>query len=107
MLRVIVDHIDYLERAIDALDVEIDRVIAPFTEARDRLDTISAAKPTRSVWRVRPIPCGHGATGDWVGLAASFDAVANLCDGRFPGSYVESATVGVSASSWLRSRSHR
>ena len=42
-----------------------------------------------------------------VGLAASFDAVANLWDGRFPGSYVESATVGVSASSWLRSRSHR
>ncbi len=41
MLRVIVDHVDYLERAIAALDVEIDRVIAPFSEARDRLDTIT------------------------------------------------------------------
>ena len=31
MLGVILDHVDYLERAIAALDVEIDRVIAPFT----------------------------------------------------------------------------
>ena len=41
MLGVIVDHVDYLDRAIAALDVEIDRVIAPFSEARDRLDTIT------------------------------------------------------------------
>jgi transposase len=41
MLGVIVDHIDYLDRAIAALDVEIDRVIAPFSRARDRLDTIT------------------------------------------------------------------
>ncbi len=41
MLGVIVDHVDYLDRAIAALDVEIDRVIAPFNGARDRLDTIT------------------------------------------------------------------
>ena len=41
MLGVIVDHIDYLDRAIAALDVEIDRVITPFNRARDRLDTIT------------------------------------------------------------------
>ena len=41
MLGVILDHVDYLERAIAALDVEVDRVIAPFSEARDRLDTIT------------------------------------------------------------------
>ena len=41
MLSVILDHVDYLERAIAALDVEVDRVIAPFSEARDRLDTIT------------------------------------------------------------------
>jgi len=41
MLRIILDHVEYLERAIDAMDVEIDRVIAPFSEARDRLDTIT------------------------------------------------------------------
>jgi transposase len=41
MLGVILDHVDYLERAIAALDVEVDRVIAPFSAARDRLDTIT------------------------------------------------------------------
>jgi transposase len=41
MLGVVVDHVDYLDRAIAALDVEIDRVIAPFKGARDRLDTIT------------------------------------------------------------------
>jgi transposase len=41
MLSVILDHVDYLERAIAALDVEVDRVIAPFSAARDRLDTIT------------------------------------------------------------------
>ena len=41
MLRVILDHLDYLERAIAELDVEVDRVMVPFSEARDRLDTIT------------------------------------------------------------------
>ena len=41
MLRVILDHVDYLESAIGDLDAEIDRVIVPFSEARDRLDTIT------------------------------------------------------------------
>ena len=41
MLRIIVDHVDHLEASIAALDVEVDRVIAPFAEARDRLDTIT------------------------------------------------------------------
>ena len=40
MLRVILDHIDYLETAIRDLDGEIDRVMIPFSEARDRLGTI-------------------------------------------------------------------
>ena len=41
MLSVILDYVDDLERAIAALDVEVDRVIAPLNEARDRLDTIT------------------------------------------------------------------
>ncbi|HEY5873788.1 MAG TPA: IS110 family transposase [Ilumatobacteraceae bacterium] len=40
MLRLTLDHLDYLEHAISALDTEVDRVMTPFTEARDRLDTI-------------------------------------------------------------------
>jgi len=35
------DHAEYLEARIAALDTEVDRVVAPFAEARDHLDTIT------------------------------------------------------------------
>ena len=35
------DHVEGLERSIEALDAEVDRVIAPFARARDHLDTIT------------------------------------------------------------------
>ena len=35
------DHVEQLERSIEALDAEVDRVIAPFARARDQLDTIT------------------------------------------------------------------
>ena len=41
MLRLVFDHVTHLETTIAALDVEVDRVIAPFVTARDRLDTIT------------------------------------------------------------------
>ena len=41
MLRIVLDHLTHLEAAITSLDGEIDRVIAPFVTARDRLDTIT------------------------------------------------------------------
>jgi transposase len=41
MLRLALDHVEQLERSITALDGEVDRVIAPFAPARDRLDTIT------------------------------------------------------------------
>jgi transposase len=41
LLRVTLDHIDYLEGAIVQLDAEVDRVMVPFSQARDRLDTIT------------------------------------------------------------------
>ena len=41
MLRIVLDHVVYLETSIAALDSEIDRVMAPFVTARDRLDTIT------------------------------------------------------------------
>jgi transposase len=34
-------HLEHLEGAIAALDIEVDRVIAPFARARDQLDTIT------------------------------------------------------------------
>jgi transposase len=41
LVRLALDHIEQLERSITALDAEVDRVIAPFAQARDRLDTIT------------------------------------------------------------------
>lgn len=41
MLRIVLDHIDYLEAAISELDGEVDRVMVPFARARDHLDLIT------------------------------------------------------------------
>jgi transposase len=40
MLRITFEHIEFLERELATLDTEVDRVMNPFVEARDRLDTI-------------------------------------------------------------------
>jgi transposase len=63
MLSVILDHVEYLERAIAALDVEVDRVIAPFSEARDRLDTITGVGKRGSRWLGEILPeCAAAAS---------------------------------------------
>jgi transposase len=41
LVRIALGHVEHLEEAIGALDQEIDRVMGPFAEARDRLDTIT------------------------------------------------------------------
>jgi transposase len=41
LVRLALDHVEQLERSIAALDAEVDRVITPFAQARDRLDTIT------------------------------------------------------------------
>ena len=41
LLRLALEHVEQLERSIAELDAEVDRVIAPFAKARDRLDTIT------------------------------------------------------------------
>jgi transposase len=40
MTRQILSHIDYLDRAVVDLDDQVDRLMDPFAEARDRIDTI-------------------------------------------------------------------
>ena len=40
MTRQLLSHIDYLEQAASDLDDQIDRLMIPFAEARDRFDTI-------------------------------------------------------------------
>jgi transposase len=41
LVRLAMDHLEHLEAMIATLDSEVDRVIAPFADARDRLDTIT------------------------------------------------------------------
>ncbi len=40
-MRLALEHVEQLERSIAELDAAVDRVIAPFAQARDRLDTIT------------------------------------------------------------------
>jgi transposase len=41
LLRLALEHVQQLERSITELDAAVDQVIAPFTRARDHLDTIT------------------------------------------------------------------
>jgi len=41
LVRLALEHVEQLERSIETLDAEVDRVIAPFARARDHLDTIT------------------------------------------------------------------
>ena len=41
LVRLALEHVEHLEGAIAALGAEVDKVIAPFAEARDRLDGIT------------------------------------------------------------------
>jgi transposase len=41
LLRLALDHVEQPERSITELDMAVDRAIAPFARARDRLDTIT------------------------------------------------------------------
>jgi transposase len=43
ILRITMDHVAHLEKAIAALDTEVDRLMVPFSAARDHLDTITGA----------------------------------------------------------------
>jgi len=41
ILKITMDHVAHLEEAIASLDAEVDRVMVPFSTARDHLDTIT------------------------------------------------------------------
>jgi transposase len=48
LVRLAVAHLEQLEASIAELDAQVDRVLAPFAEARDRLDTITGVGKRRS-----------------------------------------------------------
>ena len=74
------DHAEYLEAHIAALDAQVDRVIAPFAEARDHL--IGKKKATVAVghsilviaWHLLSQGCGYDDLGgDWFTRRADTD----------------------------------
>jgi len=75
LLRLVLDHTAYLEAAIAELDTEIDKVMAPFAEARDHLDTITGVGKRAAEVIIAEIgtdmsrfpPAGHLAS--WAGTA--------------------------------------
>jgi hypothetical protein len=73
LIRLAVAHLEQLEASIAELDTHIDRVLAPFAAARDRLDTSPgwASGPPRHARRDRPrhggVPHRHVDLASWAG----------------------------------------
>lgn len=78
MLRIIMDHLVYLETQIATLDTEVDRVMTPFAMARDRLDTITGIGKRSAECIIAEI----GADMSQFPTAAHLASWAGLCPGN-------------------------
>jgi transposase/transposase InsO family protein len=80
LVRLSMNHLEHLETAIAELDAEVDRAIAPFSAARDRLDTITGVGKRAAECIIAEIgadmtrfpTAGHLAS--WAWFASDFDA---------------------------------
>jgi transposase len=59
LLRLALEHVEQLERSITAPDTEVDRVITPFAQARDRLDTITGVGRRAAETLIADMRRGH------------------------------------------------
>ena len=78
MLKAHLSHIDYLDGQTSALDTEIDRVIAPFADRRDRLVTIPGIGPRTAEVVIAEI----GVDMSRFPTAAHLASWAGLCPGQ-------------------------
>jgi transposase len=78
MVRLALDHLEQLESSIAVLDAEVDKVMAPFAEARDRLDTITGVGKRAAECIVAEI----GADMSRFPTAAHLASWAGMCPGN-------------------------
>lgn len=99
MARELLDHIDYLEVAVTRLDDDVDRLMAPFVEARDRLDTIPgiAKRSAEIIIAEIGVDMGRFPT---PGHLASW---AGLCPGNNESAGKHRSTTTRSGNPWLTS----
>jgi len=99
MCRQILSHIDYLDTAVTDLDEQVDRLMVPFVEARDRLDTIpGVAKRCAEI-----IVAEIGVDMSRFATPAHLASWAGLCPGNNESAGKHRSTATRHGSPWLSS----
>jgi len=99
MTRELLTHIDYLDAAIARLDQQVDRLMAPFAQARDRLDTIPGIARRNAEIIIAEIGTSMGQFPTPAHLASW----AGLCPGNNESAGKHKSTKTRSGNQWLTS----
>lgn len=99
MARELLDHIDYLDLAVARLDDDVDALMVPFVDARDRLDTIPGIAKRCAEIVIAEI----GVDMDRFPTPGHLASWAGLCPGNNESAGKHRATTTRSGNPWLTS----